>query len=506
MQKQQIPSLDFEPIPINRLSAGAPNPHHGDHHLGGLMLETLEEAPELGNDLQALVSLDQNSSSDVPPSWTPIKNTFFEDYQPVRRPPVDFTAVSFHDKFVPRIKQYNTKTTASDTPKELSPVDLASSSMAEPSVQQSGKWHERYEQLRNFRSVSGHCHVPTGWKENPSLAQWVKRQRYQYKLKQEGKHSTMTEEREKALENLGFVWDSHSNYWEDRLAELEEFREKHGHCNVPTRYQENPRLAIWAKVQRRQFKLFCSKGSRKLSNMTLERISRLSSLGFVFNPRIVKRKSKPGIAISFQDSRGNGSNSVFQEPKALSDTCDIMSIPKDESYIESNSPSSSVATPSPRQTGKWYDRYAQLCEFHKETGNCNVPSGWKKNPSLAQWVKRQRYQYKLKQEGRHSTITEEREKLLGNLGFVWDSHSNFWEDRLAELEEFRQKHGHSNVPTKYPENPQLSIWAKVQRRQFKLFCSKDPRGSSSMTLERISRLSNLGFVFNPRQVKRKPLN
>jgi hypothetical protein len=99
----------------------------------------------------------------------------------------------------------------------------------------------------------------------------------------------MTAARQKFLEELGFVWDSHSAFWEERLNELHTFREKHGHCNVLTKYPENPQLAIWAKCQRRQFKLFCTEGARR-SNMTLERISKLSRIGFVFNPRELKRR------------------------------------------------------------------------------------------------------------------------------------------------------------------------------------------------------------------------
>jgi hypothetical protein len=93
----------------------------------------------------------------------------------------------------------------------------------------------------------------------------------------------MTEERQGALESLGFVWDSHSATWEERWNELRKFREHHGHCNVPKKDPENHQLAVWVKWQRRQFTLF---GEGKYSNMTKERIEKLQVLGFVFNPRL----------------------------------------------------------------------------------------------------------------------------------------------------------------------------------------------------------------------------
>ena len=143
-------------------------------------------------------------------------------------------------------------------------------------------WKERFLELVEYRAKHGHCLVPNHWTENAPLALWVKRQRYQYKLKKEGQHSNLTDKREMALQELGFVWDSHGAIWEERLNELKQYRESRGHCNVPANFAENRQLAIWVKCQRRQYRLFCE-GQR--SNMTEERIQKLSSLGFVWNPR-----------------------------------------------------------------------------------------------------------------------------------------------------------------------------------------------------------------------------
>jgi hypothetical protein len=161
------------------------------------------------------------------------------------------------------------------------------------------QWTARFEDLVAFRNKYNHCLVPLTWPENPGLAHWIKRQRYQYSLKQEGKHSTLSPDREEALSKLGFIWDSHAAQWEERLKELDEFRDTHGHCYVPTKYPENPKLSIWVKCQRRQYKLFQTGGR---SNMTAERISRLLRVGFVFYPRVAKRS----LSISSTVSNGRG--------------------------------------------------------------------------------------------------------------------------------------------------------------------------------------------------------
>ena len=168
------------------------------------------------------------------------------------------------------------------------------SSMLQLRPYQSDQWYEKYRKLVQFKRINGHCLVPNNWNLNSPLALWVKRQRYQYKLKNEGQHSTLTDEREAALEALGFVWDSHGAVWEERLNELRAFKNVRGHCCVPANFKENHQLAIWVKCQRRQYKLFCD---GKRSNMTQERITKLVDLGFVWNPRKMKASSSSGTFV-----------------------------------------------------------------------------------------------------------------------------------------------------------------------------------------------------------------
>ena len=61
-------------------------------------------------------------------------------------------------------------------------------------------WKEKFNELCEFKREHGHTNVPTGYKENPSLAVWVMNQRQTYKK------GLMKEERIKKLENIGFKW------------------------------------------------------------------------------------------------------------------------------------------------------------------------------------------------------------------------------------------------------------------------------------------------------------
>mmetsp|Transcript_9316 Transcript_9316/g.22091 ORF Transcript_9316/g.22091 Transcript_9316/m.22091 type:complete len:92 (-) Transcript_9316:54-329(-) len=88
----------------------------------------------------------------------------------------------------------------------------------------------------------------------------------------------MTDERVGLLDEINFVWDSHSAAWEDHYLELKAFKALHNHCNVTT--PNNPdrsTLVSWIKNQRRQYRQM--KEGRK-TNLTENRIRRLECLGF----------------------------------------------------------------------------------------------------------------------------------------------------------------------------------------------------------------------------------
>jgi len=143
-------------------------------------------------------------------------------------------------------------------------------------------WSDKFEDLLEFRKIFGHCHVPHYYQQNVPLAQWVKRQRYQYKLKDNGKRSTLSDERIQSLNKIEFIWNSHDAVWEERWNELLLFKQMYGDCIVPSTYNDNPRLAVWVKRQRRQYKLY---NEGKATSMTNERIAKLEKLEFAWDCR-----------------------------------------------------------------------------------------------------------------------------------------------------------------------------------------------------------------------------
>jgi hypothetical protein len=141
----------------------------------------------------------------------------------------------------------------------------------------SATWESRLSELADYRTIHGHCNVPTRCSESTQLSIWVGYQRNQYKLHREGKTSPMTVSRIQKLESLCFKWACSGATWEDRLSELADYRKINGHCSVPAKYSGNSKLGNWVATQRRQFRLH---QEGKTSAMTLSRIQELESMGF----------------------------------------------------------------------------------------------------------------------------------------------------------------------------------------------------------------------------------
>lgn len=171
------------------------------------------------------------------------------------------------------------------TPISVTSSDISPTSQRLDSKGQGGTWQEHFDELLSFKSENGHCLVPHTHPENPALARWVKRQRYQYKQMTLGKPSSMSICRIKTLEDIGFVWDSHKATWDKMFQELLQYKEEHGNCDIPSKYSANPCLATWVTRQRGQHKQYLA---GKQSHMTTERFLALDEIGFKWSARQTK--------------------------------------------------------------------------------------------------------------------------------------------------------------------------------------------------------------------------
>jgi hypothetical protein len=322
-------------------------------------------------------------------------------------------------------------------------------------------WEERYEQLEHYQKGYGHCRVPERSVDVPGLGQWVKNQRRDYKGKK------LTPEKIAKLEELKFQWvlqDKPHKTWEESYEQLEEFHRENGHTRVPRRtYKKNPSLGEWVHNQRFNYQ------KKVASLVETDRLKKLQEIGFEFtlyeerkswderfeqlvefrrnhghcnvpipmeekgNRKTIKQPNGETVALKREhDDEFTFANYVRNQKanylkykngdhKALTQSrfkkLDDLGI-----GLESNQPSLAPKPPVEPGTNKvkWNTRLEQLRLYKERHGDCNVPHNWPENKKLAKWVKTQRENYRLRQDGNRVPIAPERIQALESLGFQWE--------------------------------------------------------------------------------------
>ena len=137
----------------------------------------------------------------------------------------------------------------------------------------------------------------------------------------------------------------------------------------------------------------------------------------------------------------------------------------------------------------WKTRFEELKRYVEEHRHCNVNY---KEP-LYEWVKGQRRSYVNREKGKKSCLSEERQKLLEELGFQWHSdvgEQRAWKRKFEELRKFHSEHGHCLIPCNHPV---LGQWVNNQRRANRM--REMGEESAFLTDERKKQLDDLGFVW-----------
>ena len=128
-------------------------------------------------------------------------------------------------------------------------------------------WEEMFTALVVYKDKHGDCKVPAKCRKYPELGRWVRKQRARV---------TLTDERIRRLDGIGFIWDVLEAQWEAMFAALLSYKDTHDDCEVPAKWPENPMLGAWVGTQRQK---------RKNRALDEEHIKRLKEIGFAWHLR-----------------------------------------------------------------------------------------------------------------------------------------------------------------------------------------------------------------------------
>ena len=270
--------------------------------------------------------------------------------------------------------------------------------------------------------------------------------------------------------------------WEKRFKELETFRKKHGHCNVPKSFPLNRQLAYWVDSLRRRM---------KLGTLDRKTVRRLNGLGFtwtVLHRRFHRRDLDELVEFLKAFKKRHGHCDIQAAHEGVGG--DIMDWLKDVRKAKKQGRLDSRRVRQFDRLGfVWHpqaqfpqEMCAALAAYRKQYGDCLVPTEWPENRRLGSWVSRMRA------ARRRNLLTKTQINQLDRIRFAWNSRfEHVWDLRLQQLEKFKRRHGHCNVPWDHAPNPALSRWVATARRQKRL---------GKLAKERIARLNALGFAWS----------
>jgi superfamily II DNA or RNA helicase len=279
------------------------------------------------------------------------------------------------------------------------------------------------------------------------------------------------------LDQLGVSWDK-------CYGVLKKFKEREGHCRVPQLYEEDGlTLGTWIKTQR---------ASHEKKELKPERVRRLESIGFSWNPygedwengfstlqKFKKREGHCRVPPNFkEDELTLGAWVYVQRIFYHRGKLDSERIKRLESIGFSWDPNSE----------KWENGFEVLKKYKRREGHCRVPQLFEEEGfTLGTWTTIQRVYFK------KGTLDSERIKRLESIGFSWDPNYEKWENDFKALKKFKKREGHFRVPRGFKEDEvNLASWLMMQR----LFYQRGKLDS-----KRIKRLESIGFSWDPNSEK-----
>jgi hypothetical protein len=286
-----------------------------------------------------------------------------------------------------------------------------------------GRWERRFTELKAYRRKYGHYQVSSCSKKYPTLGNWVLFQRIQ---KRTGR---LSRKRVRRLNQIGFDWVSRCSSeefrdssdrernWERMLFSLGKFKNRYGHCLVPSGPPGNPMLNRWVSRQQRLKRRGLLKKNRQ---------RRLQALGFDWrSSAYATRRFERCFQRLLEFRRRFGHSHVpaeWAENRALGSWVVKTRMLKRKGRLRADKVRrlnsigfvwNATRKRKIEQDVIWSKRLAQLIAFHQKYGHWCVPTDQRRFHSLRIWMDNQRIKY---QRGR---LRADRIRLLAKARFPW---------------------------------------------------------------------------------------
>ena len=273
-------------------------------------------------------------------------------------------------------------------------------------------WDKMFARLEEFYEEHQHSLVPHHYEGDTRLSEWVYRQR-QYP-------GRLSREQREKLDSVDFMWRENmqklpDKNWKKMYSKLKSFRNKNGHCKVPSKSRENPQLSSWVSRQRHS--------KNKLARW---KIDKLNEIGFSWAEDIRKEKRKAWLNMYTRLKKFNAENGHCNVPSQYDadeklgrwiETQRLYKTKMEQWKVDMLEKIGFKWSEDIQREKKlrWYKMYDKLKAFYARFGHSRVPEYWEEDPELSLWVIGQRRPKK--------PLSLERKNLLNELNFAWNNES-----------------------------------------------------------------------------------
>lgn len=281
-------------------------------------------------------------------------------------------------------------------------------------------WERYYEEACKYYWKHGNLNITANevTESGMRLGAWISKLRTYRKSEIQKRY--LTEERIRALDKIGMVWDVPDYLWEENYAECLQYYREHGNLDIPNAYCSPGGLKIggWLRRQR-----LLRKEQTNGAALTKAQIARLDEIGMTWLTKPEQKWEKG-----------------YEEAKAYNEVHGDLNVRY--TYVSPSGYKLGSWLADQREKGKekisperqrrldelgmvwvkpdpWEVRYCLAKAYYEEHGDLNIPSKYRaEGVWLAKWVNKQKQIYAGKREGK--ILREDQVERLEAIGMLWN--------------------------------------------------------------------------------------
>ncbi|MCD7833931.1 MAG: Helicase associated domain protein [Lachnospiraceae bacterium] len=358
-------------------------------------------------------------------------------------------------------------------------------------------WEKNYTAAKRYYEKQGNLDVKWNYvtEDGVPLGKWLCSLRTLEKAGARQKY--LSKERIAMLEDIGMIWGKTDYFWERNYEAASAYYREHGNLDVPATYvnADGIKLGSWLHRIRKERKKTSANSSEKRSTLTEDQIRRLDEIGMIWsNVNDTKWDKAYQEAKDYAAEKGDLSvpaRYVTEKGFRLGTWIKNQRNLFRDGKLSASRKEKLDTIGMVWQTDPWEYRLGLVKDWYRENGTLAIPQNtvtdgvW-----IGKWLNSQK---KALEEGK---LSQRQAALLSELPLDGvAAASAHWNEMYLDAKEYSVNRGSfARVPRGYRgrSGGNLNVWILNQRRT---------RRAGKLSEEKIRLLDEIGFVWDPQEVR-----